>query len=87
MLPSFLFGHLSMLLGTDSITEGREGRVRILKRSMDEDEGDEVAEIKAAHFEESMRFARRSVGDADIRKYRAFALTLQQSRGFGSEFR
>jgi hypothetical protein len=32
-------------------------------------------------------FALRSVSDADIRKYQAFAQTLQQSRGFGSEFR
>ncbi|XP_057456099.1 cell division cycle protein 48 homolog isoform X2 [Lotus japonicus] len=58
--------------------------------AMDEDiEGEgEVAEmIKAAHFEESMKFARRSVSDADIRKYQSFAQTLQQSRGFGSEFR
>ncbi|RRT57319.1 hypothetical protein B296_00007530 [Ensete ventricosum] len=65
----------------------REATVERRKSENTEDEGDEVAEIKAAHFEESMRFARRSVGDADIRKYRAFALTLQQSRGFGSEFR
>ncbi|KAF3961745.1 hypothetical protein CMV_013664 [Castanea mollissima] len=55
--------------------------------AMDEDENDEVAEIRAAHFEESMKFARRSVSDADICKYQAFAQTLQQSRGFGSEFR
>lgn len=55
--------------------------------SMDEDIDDEVAEIKAAHFEESMKYARRSVSDADIRKYQAFAQTLQQSRGFGTEFR
>jgi len=55
---------------------------------MEEDiEEEEVAEIKAAHFEESMKYARRSVSDADIRKYQAFAQTLQQSRGFGSEFR
>jgi transitional endoplasmic reticulum ATPase len=40
-----------------------------------------------AHFEEAMKYARRSVSDADIRKYQAFAQTLQQSRGFGSEFR
>ena len=33
---------------------------------MDEDET-EVAEIKAAHFEESMKYAWRSVSDADIR--------------------
>jgi transitional endoplasmic reticulum ATPase len=54
---------------------------------MEEDEVDDIAEIKAAHFEESMKFARRSVSDADIRKYQAFAQTLQQSRGIGSEFR
>jgi transitional endoplasmic reticulum ATPase len=54
---------------------------------MDEDEVEEVAEIRAVHFEESMKFARRSVSDADIRKYQAFAQTLQQSRGIGSEFR
>lgn len=55
--------------------------------AMEEDVEDEVSEIKAAHFEESMKYARRSVSDADIRKYQAFAQTLQQSRGFGSEFR
>ncbi|KAK3022855.1 hypothetical protein RJ639_046042 [Escallonia herrerae] len=55
--------------------------------SMDEDIDDEVSEIKAAHFEESMKYARRSVSDADIRKYQTFAQTLQQSRGFGTEFR
>lgn len=54
---------------------------------MDEDDDDEVSEIKPAHFEESMKYARRSVSDADIRKYQAFAQTLQQSRGFGTEFR
>ncbi|MED6184047.1 AAA ATPase cdc48 [Stylosanthes scabra] len=66
----------------------RERRSRENPEAMDEDVvEDEVAEIKAAHFEESMKFARRSVSDADIRKYQAFAQTLQQSRGFGSEFR
>lgn len=55
--------------------------------AMDEDIDDDVAEIKAAHFEESMKYARRSVSDADIRKYQAFAQTLQQSRGFGSDFK
>ncbi|KAJ6825004.1 cell division cycle protein 48-like protein [Iris pallida] len=55
--------------------------------AMEEDDADEVAEIKPAHFEESMKYARRSVSDADIRKYQAFAQTLQQSRGFGAEFR
>lgn len=34
-----------------------------------------------------MRYARRSVSDNDIRKYEMFAQTLQQSRGFGTNFR
>ncbi|KAK9818285.1 hypothetical protein WJX72_010100 [[Myrmecia] bisecta] len=54
---------------------------------MDEDDVDPVPCISRAHFEEAMKYARRSVSDADIRKYMAFAQTLQQSRGFGSEFR
>ncbi|RYR23522.1 hypothetical protein Ahy_B03g068732 isoform C [Arachis hypogaea] len=53
----------------------------------DNEDTDVVAEIKPSHFEESMKFARRSVSDADIRKYQLFAQTLQQSRGFGLEFR
>jgi len=65
----------------------REKRVSENPEAMEEDVEDEVSEIKAAHFEESMKYARRSVSDADIRKYQAFAQTLQQSRGFGSEFR
>ncbi|RLU26901.1 hypothetical protein DMN91_000699 [Ooceraea biroi] len=55
--------------------------------SMDMDEDDPVPEITRAHFEEAMRFARRSVSDNDIRKYEMFAQTLQQSRGFGTNFR
>lgn len=47
----------------------------------------EVSEITASHFEEAMKYARRSVSDADIRKYQSFSQTLQQSRGFGSEFK
>lgn len=49
---------------------------------MEEDKVEEVAEIKASHFDEAMKSARRSVSDADIRKYQAFAQTLQQSRGY-----
>ncbi|KAK7835157.1 cell division cycle protein 48 like protein [Quercus suber] len=65
----------------------KERRKRENPEAMEEDDIDEVPEIKAAHFEESMKYARRSVSDADIRKYQLFAQTLQQSRGFGSEFR
>jgi hypothetical protein len=38
-----------------------------------DDEVDEVPCITKVHFEESMKYARRSVSDADIRKYQAFA--------------
>ena len=48
---------------------------------------DPVPEITKAHFEEAMKFARRSVSDNDIRKYEMFSQTLQQSRGFGSQFK
>lgn len=46
-------------------------------------ECDPVPEITRAHIEEAMRTARRSVSDADIRKYEIFATSLQQARGFG----
>ena len=55
--------------------------------SMDEDAPDPVPEITKYHFEESMKFARRSVSDNDIRKYEMFSQTLQQSRGFGNDFK
>jgi len=55
--------------------------------AMDTEELDLVPELTRAHFEESMRYARRSVSDADIRKYEMFAQKLQTSRGFGNEFK
>ncbi|CAF3547398.1 unnamed protein product [Rotaria socialis] len=62
-------------------------RIRDGQAAMDADEPDLVPEIRRDHFEEAMKFARRSVSDNDIRKYEMFAQTLQQSRGFGSQFR
>merc|ERR1712173_81696 len=53
---------------------------------MDVDD-EEVAEVGKAHFEEAMKFARRSVSDHDIKKYEMFSETLQQSRGFGQDFK
>ncbi|KAJ1891387.1 AAA ATPase cdc48, partial [Kickxella alabastrina] len=50
----------------------------------DEDVVDLVPEITVAHFEEAMRYARRSVSDNDIRRYEMFAQNMQQSRGFGA---
>ncbi|KAJ9550234.1 hypothetical protein OSB04_014279 [Centaurea solstitialis] len=65
----------------------RERRRSESPQATEEDVEDEVSEIGAAHFEESMKYARRSVSDADIRKYQAFAQKLQLSRGIGSEFK
>ncbi|XP_067877324.1 transitional endoplasmic reticulum ATPase-like isoform X2 [Heterodontus francisci] len=67
-----------------------KSRTSILKANLrkspiaKEDDYDPVPEIRRDHFEEAMRFGRRSVSDNDIRKYEMFAQTLQQSRGFGN---
>ncbi|KAL0710040.1 hypothetical protein Bca4012_017018 [Brassica carinata] len=50
----------------------KERERTVTPEAMEEDIEEEVAEIKAGHFEESMKYARRSVSDADIRKYQAF---------------
>ena len=51
----------------------------------DVDMEDPVPEITRSHFEEAMAHARRSVSDADLRRYELFAQTLQQARGsFGT---
>merc|ERR1712146_373013 len=56
---------------------------------MDEDADLEpaVPYITRAHFEESMKYARRSVADKDIRHYEMFAKNLVQSRGSLSGFK
>ncbi|KAI3966373.1 hypothetical protein MKW92_046902 [Papaver armeniacum] len=73
-----------------AIREDIEKDIERQKKSNDNPEAmeeDGVPQITAAHFEESMKYARRSVNDRDIRKYQAFSQTLQQSRGFGGDFR
>jgi len=52
-----------------------------------EDDQDPVPEITPAHFEEAMKFARRSVSDNDIRKYEMFAQNLQQRLGASAGFK
>ena len=52
-----------------------------------EDDQDPVPEITKAHFEEAMKYARRSVSDNDIRKYEMFAQNLQQRLGLGANFK
>ena len=74
-----------------AIREAIEKDIELEKRrqenpDMDEDMEDPVPEISRAHFTEAMRFARKSVADADIRKYEMFSQTLQQSRGFGQNY-
>jgi len=52
-----------------------------------EEEEDPVPQITRDHFEEAMKYARRSVSDQDIRRYEMFSQNLQQSRGFGNNFK
>jgi len=56
---------------------------------MKEDIGEEdpVPQITREHFEEAMKYARRSVSDQDIRRYKMFSQNLQQSHGFGNNFK
>ncbi|KAJ1979108.1 AAA ATPase cdc48 [Dimargaris verticillata] len=58
----------------------------LMDQDMDlaDDGVDPVPNLTRAHFEEAMRFARRSVSDSDIRRYEMFAQNMQQSRGFGT---
>ncbi|KAF5837146.1 putative transitional endoplasmic reticulum ATPase [Dunaliella salina] len=46
--------------------------------AMEDDDVDEVPCITKAHFEEAMKYARRSVSDADIRKYQIWSLRGQK---------
>jgi len=48
-----------------------------------ENQPDPVPYITRKHFEESMKFARRSVSDIDLQRYLSFKQTLIQSRGIG----
>jgi transitional endoplasmic reticulum ATPase len=60
-----------------------EERAQAAAEGMDADEDEEpcVPFITRAHFEEAMKYARRSVADKDIRHYEMFAQKLAQSRG------
>jgi len=57
------------------------------KMEEDNEEEDPVPQITRDHFEEAMKYARRSVSDQDIRRYEMFSQNLQQSRGFGNNFK
>lgn len=64
----------------------KEIQIEELKKAGQLDENadiDPVPEITRVHIEEAMRGARRSVTDADIRRYDMFKTSMQQSRAFG----
>ncbi|CAH7683150.1 valosin-containing protein [Phakopsora pachyrhizi] len=65
----------------------QEAAGAVIDMDEDSEEYDPVPEITAAHFEEAMKYARRSVSDQDIRRYEMFSTNLQQSRSFGSSFK
>ncbi|CAF3770814.1 unnamed protein product [Rotaria sp. Silwood1] len=73
------------ILATRESIEKKQQRIR--PTTMDSDEPAPELEIRRDHFEEAMKFARRSVSDKDISKYEMFAQTLEQSRVFGTQFR
>jgi transitional endoplasmic reticulum ATPase len=64
---------------------GKEAEAR--GETVMEDDSDPVPLITRSHFEEAMKYARRSVSDNDIRKYEMFATNLQQRAGVGSGFK
>lgn len=65
----------------------REKKEKGADSDMDVEAEDPVPYITRAHFEEAMRYARRSVTDNDVRRYEMFAQNLQSSRGVGSGFK
>ncbi|CAF1246011.1 unnamed protein product [Rotaria sordida] len=68
------------------INEGKEQQRNGQTATDSNEPEDLVPEIRRDHFEEALKFARRSVSDNDIRKYEMFTQTLQQSRDFGTQF-
>lgn len=54
---------------------------------VEEEEEDLVPYLTKSHFEEAMKTAKRSVSDAELRRYEAYAQQLQASRGQFSTFK
>ncbi|KAH3679972.1 hypothetical protein WICMUC_000715 [Wickerhamomyces mucosus] len=53
----------------------------------EEEEEDLVPYITKSHFEEAMKTAKRSVSDAELRRYEAYAQQIQASRGQYTNFK
>jgi len=65
-----------------AIRESIEKEAELVERGeMEVENFDPVPEITRKHFGLSMKTARRSVSDGDLRKYEMFAQTLSQQRG------
>lgn len=59
----------------------------VKKEEEEEEKVDPVPYITHAHFEEAMKTAKRSVSDAELRRYESYAQQLQSSRGQFSNFK
>jgi len=64
-----------------AIRESIEKEAEKIEKGDMEDAEDPVPEITRKHFAIAMKTARRSVSDADLRKYEMFAQTLAHQRG------
>ena len=61
----------------------RAAKIEAGELAEDSEEVDPVPFITKLHFEEAMSRARKSVSEADIRKYDAFNAQMKADRGFG----
>ncbi|CCD22386.1 AAA family ATPase CDC48 NDAI_0A02280 [Naumovozyma dairenensis CBS 421] len=66
------------------MTDSTETKPKI---ESDEDEEDPVPFITKEHFAEAMKTAKRSVSDAELRRYEAYAQQMKASRGQFSNFK
>jgi transitional endoplasmic reticulum ATPase len=72
---------LGRVIDRDRRRKEAEERGEEVQLMEEEDEDDPEPMVTREHFEEAMRFARRSVSEADVRRYDAFAESLHQARG------
>jgi transitional endoplasmic reticulum ATPase len=70
--------------GDVEMKEGEESAAGIEE---EEEEEDSVPFITKAHFEEAMKTAKRSVSDAELRRYESYAQQIQASRGQYTNFK
>ncbi|KAH3679510.1 hypothetical protein WICPIJ_008611 [Wickerhamomyces pijperi] len=82
-------GDIEMEDSSDVKAEGQEAQVPKTEEGEveEEEEEDPVPYITKQHFEEAMKTAKRSVSDAELRRYEAYAQQLQASRGQYTNFK